>query len=73
MYTITVTTHMGNKKSWNFVELTFACDTLSFAMTCEDCANAVVIDGLTGELIKEWDYINGLTIFTDNGEIHINI
>lgn len=73
MYTLTVTTHTEIKKSWNFIELAYACDMFSFAITCEDCANAVIINGMTGELIKEWDYIDGLTIFTDHGEIHINI
>lgn len=73
MYTLTVTTHTEIKKSWNFIDLSYTCDMFSFAITCEDCANAVIIDGTTGELIKEWDYKDGLTIFTDYGEVHINI
>lgn len=73
MYTLTVTTHTEIKKSWNFIELAYACDMFSFAITCEDCANAVIIDGMTGELVKEWDYKDGLTIFTDHGEIHLFI
>lgn len=73
MYTLTVTTHTKTEKSWNFIEMSYACEMLSFAITCEDCANAIIVNGMTGELIKEWDYIDGLTIFTNNGEIHLHI
>jgi hypothetical protein len=63
MYTLTVRTHNGIEKSWNFIDLSYACEMMNVAKTCEDCAWAIITDAMTGELHKEYDYVEGITIY----------
>lgn len=73
MYTLTVKAHIDIEKSWSYIDLQYACDMFTVATKCVDCAYATIIDAMTGEIIKEWHYMNGLTIYTDMGEIHIDM
>lgn len=59
MYNLTVTTHFEKEKSWCFVEYLFAEQMYELAKTCLDCASAIIMDCMSGEIIVEWSYDKG--------------
>lgn len=61
MYELTVTTHFEKEKTWKFIEYLYAEQMYEIAKTCVDCANAVLIDAMSGEVIVEWSYLKGET------------
>lgn len=59
MYALTVKTHFEKEKTWTFVEYLFAEQMYEVAKTCVDCASAILMDAMSGEVIVEWSYNHG--------------
>lgn len=59
MYALTVVTHFRKEKTWTFVEYLYAEQMFKVAKTCVDCASAILMDCMTGEIVVEWSYDKG--------------
>ena len=46
-----------------YLEHSYAVQMFNTATKCVDCASVALISATTGEIIAEWDYKNGLTIW----------
>ena len=62
MFTIYVKTHIGHKKEYSMVDRDLAAFYFKAFMQAVDAANIIMIDGLTGEVLYEWNGKN-FTIF----------
>lgn len=57
MYTVIAENHVETVKfEENFLELAYAELAFNTAKKCVDCKWAILIDALTGEVLKDWDY-----------------
>ena len=55
MYTVTAINHFDNIVfEQNYLEFGYAYLAFNTATSCVDCASAIIIDALTGEILDEW-------------------
>ena len=62
MFTIYIKTHNGYKKEYSIVDRDLAVFYFKAFMQAVDIANIIMIDGLTGEVLYEWNGKN-FTVF----------
>lgn len=72
MYELTVMNHLGKEKTWHFIEYFYAEQMYKVAKKCIDCANVVLIDAMSGEVIVEWSYIHGEKHWNEREDIWDN-
>lgn len=61
MYTVFAKNHVGTvDNEWNFLEYSLALQMFMVATDCIDCARAELMNAMTGELIMEFDFIDGI-------------
>lgn len=64
MYTVFANNHFHNVNfEQSFLEYKLAEMVFKTACKCEDCETAMIMNALTGELVAEYDYVNGITTY----------
>lgn len=63
MHTITATTHFGETVTESVINHENAIKTFNAFISCSDCKECVMINGLTG--VVEFQWTNGLFIVID--------
>lgn len=56
MYNITVQTYTGYKKEYKIIEEEYACFYFNQLIQAIDVESVIMIDGLTGEVLMEYDH-----------------
>lgn len=57
MYIVYANNHFGTvSQEWYILEKKYAIDTFNNAARCIDCASAQLVDGMTGEVLLEYEY-----------------
>ena len=62
MFTVTAHNHFRTVEfEQNYLDFDLALLAFNTATKCEDCAGAMLLDALTGEIVMAWNYVDGLT------------
>ena len=57
MYIVSACNHFGTvNREWYILEKEYAVTVFNNAARCIDCSSALLLDGMTGEVILEYEY-----------------
>lgn len=68
MHTITATTHFGETVTESVINRESAIKTFNAFISCSDCADCVMINGLTG--VVEFQWVKGKFLVIDEVILH---
>lgn len=64
MFEVTATNHVRTVEfDEYYLENDMAILAFNTAMKCVDCSHALLMNALTGEIMREYDYYKGTTIY----------